>query len=91
MLKIAPEGWPFVAACTVSALALAAASMLCAGVECMRDRDDQALFICHPTGSDFFPVHDQRKARFLRPNVNIWWKRVCGCGREHKHEKQSKG
>jgi phosphatidylserine decarboxylase len=32
MLKIAPEGWPFVAVGTLSALALAAASLFCAGV-----------------------------------------------------------
>ena len=32
MLKIAPEGWPFVAVGTVSALALATVSLLCAGV-----------------------------------------------------------
>ena len=32
MLKIAPEGWPFVAVGTVSALALTTVSLLCAGV-----------------------------------------------------------
>ena len=32
MLKIAPEGWPFVAGCTLSALALAAWSLLGTGV-----------------------------------------------------------
>ncbi len=31
-LKIAPEGWPFVAVCTLSALSLATGSLFCAGV-----------------------------------------------------------
>jgi len=31
MLKIAPEGWPFVAGCTLAALALTAVSLFCGG------------------------------------------------------------